>query len=75
MDDPGGVMSDGCVSVQAAVQFSGLSRTALYRLMTAGQLQYTQVGVRRLIPRAALKAMLAAGLKGGADAAGKAVRS
>ena len=53
---------DGAMSVAEAVRFSGLSRSELYKLMTAGRLTYTKVGRRRLIPRKALVGLLSEGL-------------
>lgn len=46
--------ADGMLSVAAAVEFSGLSRSDLYRLMAAGALPYAERNGRRLVPRKAL---------------------
>ena len=59
---PDPVVRDGCLSLGEAVRFSGLGRTRLYGLMSAGTLPYVQAGTRRLIPRAALQQWLAAHL-------------
>ena len=55
----------GALTVLAASRFSSLSRTTLYDLMQRGELRYTTVGRRRLIPVAELERVLAAGLTGG----------
>lgn len=57
----------GAVTVQGAVKEFGIGRTKLYELMTAGALPWSQLGgngSRRLIPRAALRKLLASGTKG-----------
>lgn len=45
-------------SVNDTVRRTGLSRTTLYRLMDSGELGYVKIGSRRLIPEAALVALL-----------------
>ena len=60
------LLRDGAMSVADAVTFTALSRAELYRRMLVGQLPFVAQGRRRLIPRRALVAMLAAGLRGGA---------
>ena len=57
------LLADGAVGVAEAVQFAGVSRATLYDAMAEGQLAYLKRGRRRLIPRRALVAWLAAGLK------------
>ena len=52
--------AEGCMSIADAVAFSGVSKAALYRLMSEGQLVYAQVGRRRLVSRQSLRAWLAA---------------
>ena len=52
----------GALSIAAASEFSSLSRRTLYELMESGALAFTKVGRRRLIPRAALVALLARGV-------------
>jgi excisionase family DNA binding protein len=59
------ILQEGTVGVDAAVRFSGLGRTVIYGLMSRGELPFAKVGSRRLIPLAALKAVLARGLVGG----------
>ena len=54
---------DGALTVPAACEFSGLSRTAIYSAMRSGELPFLQRGGRRLIPRRALAEMLAAGMQ------------
>jgi hypothetical protein len=51
---------DGAVTVEGAVEFSGIGRTELYAHMNEGRLVYAQNGNRRLIPRRALMRLLAA---------------
>jgi len=48
------------MTIGAAVEFSGVSRAALYRLMAEGQLVYVQAGRRRLVSRQSLRAWLSA---------------
>jgi excisionase family DNA binding protein len=60
------VVGDGAVPLREAVRFSGLTRTALYAAMSRGELPFVKIGKRRLIPRNALRQLLAGGLVGGA---------
>jgi excisionase family DNA binding protein len=53
------LFGDGALGVAEAARFSGIGRTTLYELMSAGKLAYTKVGSRRLIPRRGLVALLA----------------
>lgn len=46
-------------SVRDAVTYSGLSRSRLYELMTAGEIASLQVGGRRLIRRESIDAFFA----------------
>lgn len=46
----------------------GIGRSVAYELMSKGRLPYTQLGTRRLIPRAAVVRLLAEGVHGLADA-------
>lgn len=62
-----GLFEDGTLSLVEAKKFSGLSRSTLYGLMTAGALRYSKVGTRGLIPRRALVALLAQGVANVAD--------
>jgi excisionase family DNA binding protein len=45
-------------SIQEAAQATGLSRATLYRLISDGRLKTVKVGARRLVPVAALTALL-----------------
>ena len=47
---PPSLTSHGAVTVGEATRFSGIGRSSLYELMTAGELPFTKVGARRLIP-------------------------
>jgi excisionase family DNA binding protein len=57
----------GSVTIAGLKTEYGIGRTTAYELMTKGLLPYTQLGTRRLIPRAAVNALLAAGLVGGSE--------
>jgi excisionase family DNA binding protein len=63
-DDRVRLVEGGAVDVADACKFCGLGRTYLYDLMGRGQLRYTKVGKRRLIPRSELVRLLACGLVG-----------
>jgi excisionase family DNA binding protein len=56
------VAHDGALPIAKAVEFSGLSRSELYKLMQNGELMFVKHGKRRLIPRNALRAILAKGI-------------
>ncbi len=60
------VFADGCISVPEAAEFTGMSRSDLYDRMGRGELIYSKVGRRRLVPRRALVNLL----RGGAVGAG-----
>jgi excisionase family DNA binding protein len=45
-------------SVREAEQATGLSRSTIYRLISNGRLKTVKVGARRLVPVAALTALL-----------------
>ena len=49
--DPNEIWADGAIRVTDAPAFSGLSRSELYELMTAGELPWSKPGRSRLIPR------------------------
>jgi excisionase family DNA binding protein len=49
--------------INDAVLVSGLSRSTLYKLVTAGRLSAIKVGGRRLILREDLQALLSSGTK------------
>jgi len=61
---PDELLADGAVSIDEAVKWSGYGRTRIYDLMGEGRLPYVRAGRRRLIPRAALRRLLAEGLVG-----------
>jgi excisionase family DNA binding protein len=46
------------LSVEEARQTLGISRASIYRLMAAGKLMTVKLGSRRIIPVAALDALL-----------------
>jgi hypothetical protein len=63
------LFSEGSVTVkQLGVEF-GIGRTTAYELMNAGKLPYSTATGRRLIPRVAVRRLLAGGLVGGRQAA------
>jgi hypothetical protein len=45
-------------SIRDAAMVSGLSRSLLYELMAAGELDYSKVRARRIIPHPALQALI-----------------
>jgi len=54
------LMADGALGVAEAVEFTGLSRAELYRLMLSGRLVFVKHGRRTLIPKRAAVRLLAA---------------
>lgn len=58
------LMAEGSVTVEGATREFGLGRTRLYEFMGRGELPYSQVGAKRLIPRVALRRLIAASLIG-----------
>ncbi len=62
--EPASLVEDGAMTIPRAVDFSGIGRTTLYGLHAAGRLPFVKVGSRTLIPRAALKRVLAEGVEG-----------
>ena len=71
--DAAAVVEDGALTVVEATGVSGVRRSSLYKLMGSGRLPFVKVGKRRLIPRNALRELLAGGLVG--VAAVRAVRT
>jgi len=61
---PDELLADGAVPIEEAVRWSGYGRTRIYDLMGEGRLPYIRAGRRRLIPRVALRRLLAEGLVG-----------
>lgn len=52
-------LSDGLLTVGAAVEFTGLPRTTVYALIQQGEVPSLKVGRRRLVPKRALVDYLA----------------
>lgn len=59
------LVADGLMDVSGAEAFTGIKKSLLYRLMERGELAYTKIGRRRLIPRRALVELAARELRGG----------
>ena len=53
------VVDEGAMTVDEAVKWSSLGRTRLYKAMDEGRLPFIKLGKRRLIPRKALRDLLA----------------
>jgi excisionase family DNA binding protein len=60
------LFDEGSVTLDGLKKEFGIGRTTAYELMNAGRLPWTKVYGRRLVPRAAVKRLLAEGLLGGA---------
>jgi hypothetical protein len=58
------LLIDGSVTVAGATEEFGIGRTKLYELMGNGALPYSESTGRRLIPRRAIRRLLAAGMIG-----------
>lgn len=56
---PDELLADGALTVEAAVEWSGLSQSELYRLMSNGTLTWFRPKKGRLIPKRALRTYLA----------------
>jgi excisionase family DNA binding protein len=56
------LLEDGAMTVNDAVEWSGIRRTRLYQAMADGRLPSVKEGRRRLIPRVALRRLLAENL-------------
>jgi excisionase family DNA binding protein len=52
------LLEEGAMGVPEAAEFTGLGRSDLYARMSRGELPFSKVGRRRLIPRRALKDLL-----------------
>ncbi len=65
-DDAAALVEDGACSLREAVRLSGVGRSVLYEMMRTGDLPYVKLGARRLIPRRALRDLLAEHLVGAA---------
>ena len=59
------LVADGLLTVHEAERFLRLSRSSLYILMERGELAFVKLGRSRRIPRRAVVALAARGLKGG----------
>lgn len=59
------LVEGGLLSVSEARDFTGLGRSTLYNMMDRGDLIYTKIGRRRLIPRNALIRLASESLIGG----------
>ena len=55
-EPPGSVPGDGplLLSVSAAAKVLGVSRTSLYQIMSAGEIEHVRIGRRVLVARSAL---------------------
>ena len=51
------------LNVQQASQALNISRASLYRVLDRGELRSVQIGARRLVPVAAIDALLSGGAK------------
>ena len=69
-DNDAALVEDGLVTVSEAASFLRLSRSSLYVLMERGELAFVKIGRSRRIPRRALIALAACGLRGGVRVVG-----
>lgn len=58
------LFADGALTIDGIKKEFGIGRTAVYELMNAGKLPYSAATGRRLVPRRALKQLLANELVG-----------
>lgn len=58
------LFAEGSVTVAGLDEEFGIKRSTAYELMNAGRLPWTNVYGRRLIPRIAVRKLLASGLVG-----------
>ncbi|HEV3383920.1 MAG TPA: hypothetical protein VG097_03850 [Gemmata sp.] len=61
------LFDQGSVTLAGLETEFGIKRSSAYELMNTGRLPWTSVYGRRLIPRAAVRKLLASGLIGGQD--------
>lgn len=54
----------GGMTISRACEFAGISRRQLYRHIAAGELAYSKIGRRVVIPREAVVRLLASRLRG-----------
>jgi hypothetical protein len=59
------LFEEGALTIEGLEKEFGIKRSSAYELMNSGRLPWTCPYGRRLIPRAAVKKLLAAGLVGG----------
>ena len=67
--EPTDVVADGLMTIQEAAGFLRLSRSAIYLFMERGELPFVKLGRSRRIPRRAVIALAAGGLRGGVQVA------
>lgn len=53
------LFAEGALTIDAIKREFGIGRTAVYELMNAGKLPYSAATGRRLVPRKAIKQLLA----------------
>jgi hypothetical protein len=63
--DSANLFDEGSVTLDGLKKEFGIGRTTAYELMNAGRLPWTKVYNRRLVPRGAVRRLLAEGLLGG----------
>ena len=68
-DEKADVFESGCVTIEGLEAEFGIKRSTAYELMNSGRLPWTRPYGRRLIPRTAVRKLLATGLTGGSSAA------
>jgi excisionase family DNA binding protein len=61
---PEELCSEGAMTIPRAVEFTGIGRTTLYRLVREGRLHRSKVDGRSLLLRRELVALLTDGLEG-----------
>ncbi len=72
MNEPYGeeLVADGLFTVAEAASFLRVGRSSLYVLMDRGELPFVKIGRSRRIPRRAVIALAASGLRGGVQVTG-----
>lgn len=65
------LVAGGLMSVPEAARFLAISRSYLYELMDTGLLVYVKLGRCRRIPRQAVIALAASGIRGGWKVGGR----
>ncbi len=63
-------VAEGLLTIREASAFLRLSRSSLYALMDRGELRFVKIGRSRRIPRRAVIALAACGLRGGVQVVG-----